>query len=177
MRISLQKTAGIFVIIILGFPLHYLYSWSGDSVIVGIFTPVNESVWEHLKLGYYSVLVLSVAEYSQTDKKLNNYFPARFAGLLAMELTILLVFYGYHLFTRLNYFLIDIGSYMVGAVICQAITFMIFQKAPFSRAIQASGLAAFIATGILFAITTFYPPRIPLFRDHNNGNYGIIKGK
>jgi hypothetical protein len=177
MSLPQLRSAGILAIILLGFLLHYLYSWSGEYVIVGLFAPVNESVWEHLKLGYYSVLALSVADYFQTSKTLNNFFPARIAGVLAMELTILVIFYGYHLFTRQNYLMIDIGSFMAGAVICQFITFWIFQKAPFSKAIQTIGLAAFIAPGILFAITTFYPPRIPLFRDHNSGTYGVFRGK
>ena len=177
MSLSQGRTAGIFVIIILGFPLHYLYDWSGESAFVGLFAPVSESVWEHLKLGYCSVVLLSIAEYFQTGKTLNNYFPARMAGLLALELTILLVFYGYHLFTRQNFLLLDIGSYMAGAVICQVITFRVFQKAPFSKSIQAAGLAAFIATGVLFAVTTFYPPRMPIFLDHNSGTYGIFKVK
>jgi hypothetical protein len=171
------RTAGIFVIILLGFPLHYMYSWSGESAIIGIFAPVNESVWEHLKLGYYSVVLLSIPEHLLKGKSLHNYFPARIAGLLAMELTILLIFYGYHLLTSQNYFLIDIGSYMAGAVICQLISFRIFRLAPFSKTLQTAGLAAFIAPGVVFAITTFYPPHLPIFKDHNSGNYVIFKVK
>lgn len=28
--------------------LHFVYEWSGSAVIVGLFAPVNESVWEHI---------------------------------------------------------------------------------------------------------------------------------
>ena len=28
---------------------HFAYPLSGDSALVGLFNPVNESVWEHLK--------------------------------------------------------------------------------------------------------------------------------
>lgn len=177
MRLLQWRTAGVFIIIALGFLFHYLYFWSGESALAGIFAPVNESVWEHLKLGYYSVVLLSVAEYLQTGKTLNNYFPARIAGVLAMELTILFIFYSYRFIARQSYFLIDIGSYMAGAVICQAVTFRIFQKAPYSKAIQAAGLAAFLMPPILFALTTYYPPHFPIFRDHKSGTYGILKGK
>jgi len=35
---------------ILGTLSHFFYDWSGQNIIVGMFCPVNESVWEHLKL-------------------------------------------------------------------------------------------------------------------------------
>ena len=34
---------------------HFLYEFSGNNAIVGIFTPINECVWEHLKLADYIV--------------------------------------------------------------------------------------------------------------------------
>lgn len=50
-----MKTKSIFIIsciisIIIGTLLHFVYEWSGNNFIVGLFAPVNESVWEHLKL-------------------------------------------------------------------------------------------------------------------------------
>ena len=38
------------IIIILGVLLHFAYEWSGNNNIVGLVTPVNESVWEHMKI-------------------------------------------------------------------------------------------------------------------------------
>ena len=47
--------AGFFWIVIVGSLLHFTYEWSGKSTLVGYFSPVNESLWEHLKLGYFSL--------------------------------------------------------------------------------------------------------------------------
>jgi hypothetical protein len=30
--------------------LHFLYDWSGKSRLVAVFSGVNESTWEHMKL-------------------------------------------------------------------------------------------------------------------------------
>ena len=38
------------VISILGTIGHFLFEWTGENAIVGLFFPVNESTWEHLKL-------------------------------------------------------------------------------------------------------------------------------
>ena len=59
---------GIPVIILLAFPLHFIYEWSGNQMVVGIFAPVNESVWEHLKLTYWPMLIWWVAGYLLLNK-------------------------------------------------------------------------------------------------------------
>ena len=42
---------------ILGTLLHFTYQLSGRNEIVGLFSAVNESVWEHLKLLYFPMLL------------------------------------------------------------------------------------------------------------------------
>ena len=44
-----QIFASIFCLI-LGTILHFTYEWFNYNVIVGLFSTINESVWEHLKL-------------------------------------------------------------------------------------------------------------------------------
>jgi hypothetical protein len=161
----------------LGFLLHYLYSWTGNSKIIGLVVPVNESVWEHLKLGYLSVVLLSFVEFFQIRSRVNNYFFARIVGILAFEVTIILIFYSHTLIIGENIFLIDIFSYMIGAIVCQHITYMILRLQPFHLAIQRIGLAAIIAMGVLFGVTTYYPPHIAIFQDNNDKTFGINKEK
>lgn len=48
---------GILFINLFGILLHFLYDFSGKVLIVGIFAPINESVWEHLKLGFYPIIL------------------------------------------------------------------------------------------------------------------------
>ena len=56
---SLQKwtilnyeLVGMVFIILLGSMSHFTFELSGFNPIVGAFSAVNESVWEHLKLGF-----------------------------------------------------------------------------------------------------------------------------
>jgi len=73
---------GFIAITLLGFLLHYLYEWSGSSGLIGLFVPVNESVWEHLKLGYWSIVLFSIPEYFQIRNSVNNYFLAKLIGVV-----------------------------------------------------------------------------------------------
>lgn len=45
---------GVFFLIIAGSLQHFTYDWSNQIPIVGVISPVNESVWEYLKLGFWS---------------------------------------------------------------------------------------------------------------------------
>lgn len=44
---------------LLGTGLHFLYTWC-PLPLVGLFAPVNESVWEHLKLLYWPFLAVCI---------------------------------------------------------------------------------------------------------------------
>lgn len=47
---------------ILGTLLHFTYEWSQNNAIVGLFSAVNESTWEHLKLLFFPMLFLTLFE-------------------------------------------------------------------------------------------------------------------
>ena len=61
--ISYWNIAGLIATIIIGFLNHYIYKWSEKSSLVALIAPVNESVWEHLKLGLWAVILFSFIEY------------------------------------------------------------------------------------------------------------------
>ena len=50
---------GILFCLILGSLSHFFYSWTLSNPIVGIFCPVSESAWEHMKLVFFPVLLYS----------------------------------------------------------------------------------------------------------------------
>ena len=48
---------GIPVLFVAGAFMHYFYSLSRKNVLVGLIAPVNESVWEHLKLIFLPMIL------------------------------------------------------------------------------------------------------------------------
>lgn len=48
---------GLVLFSILSIPLHFSYAWLGKLNMVGMFTPINESIWEHLKLLFWPLLL------------------------------------------------------------------------------------------------------------------------
>ena len=49
--------------IVFGTMLHFLYGWTGENRVVGLYAAVSESTWEHLKLLFFPVLLYTVWEY------------------------------------------------------------------------------------------------------------------
>ena len=49
--------------VILGTLLHFTYQWSGRNPVIGIFSAVSESTWEHLKLLAIPMLLFLFPEY------------------------------------------------------------------------------------------------------------------
>ena len=43
-----------------GVLLHFLYDWSGQSILIAPFSGINESTWEHMKLIYYPMFIFSI---------------------------------------------------------------------------------------------------------------------
>ena len=48
----------ILAVVLLGTLWHFAYAISGDAYFVGLIAPVNESVWEHLKIVYLPILAV-----------------------------------------------------------------------------------------------------------------------
>ena len=67
---------GCILSILLGIFFHFIYDLSGNSFLIGLFFPINESIWEHLKLVLVPItmfaLIYSFIYRKKTDM-LNNF--------------------------------------------------------------------------------------------------------
>ena len=75
-RLNIFLIIGAVFTIITGTLLHFVYEWSGESLFVGIFSPINESVWEHLKLLFFPMSVWILIGYFIFGKN-ENYFKGK----------------------------------------------------------------------------------------------------
>ena len=65
-------------VIVLGSLCHFLYDWSGGLSLAALFCPVNESVWEHLKLLYFPFLLVSLVSFRRSSPRPDLFFYSRF---------------------------------------------------------------------------------------------------
>jgi hypothetical protein len=167
------ELAGMILITIIGSSLHFTFELSGNQPVVGVFSAVNESVWEHLKIAFWPTLLYAIFEYRYLNKRTNNFFFAKTIGIYAIMLITPTIFYSYTIFIEEN-LIIDIASFIFAIIVGQLISYKLLTFKKLSDRLKLISLIALIILAIAFAAFTFYPPQIQLFQDPNTGDYGII---
>ncbi|NMB06820.1 MAG: hypothetical protein GX981_00360 [Tissierellia bacterium] len=166
------EIVGIFWIIIIGSLLHFTYEWSNKSLVVALFSAVNESVWEHLKLGYWALVFFILIEYWFLREFTQGFFLAKTIGILVMEIFIVIFFYSYIAIFKKPILILDVSSFIVGAILCQITSLKIMER-NISKTTNKIGFAIFILIGAILILFTFKTPHYDIFRDSNTGQYGI----
>ena len=115
---------GILWTLVLGTLSHFFYQWSHENMLVGLFSPVNESVWEHLKLLFFPALTYMFIEQKAMGKAMPGLLGKNLLGLFAGLLVMLLLFYGYTAFSGKSILWVDIGIFCV----CVLLTFLLPYK-------------------------------------------------
>ncbi|MVB11795.1 hypothetical protein CAFE_25200 [Caprobacter fermentans] len=168
------EITGFIVTVVLGTLLHFAYQWSGKSKIVGLFAPVNESTWEHLKLLFVPMTLFTAAEYFPVGWEKENFIAAKAVGILIGMFTILVIFYTYTGISGKNYLWADIVTFILGVAAAFGYAWFKMDKTPDPiKDSNLIGLTLILVIVFCFACFTFDPPRIALFRDPVSGRYGI----
>ena len=139
---------------------------------MGFFATVNESVWEHFKLGFWSLVIISLIEFPFIKQQINNFFLAKLAGLISLELVIIIIFYTQIAIRGESSIAIDIGSYVAGAVVCQLVAMQIMTKSKINITANRLGIAGLIIIAVIFMVFTYRTPHLSIFKDENTGEYG-----
>lgn len=160
--------------LILGTLLHFTYQWSGNNLFVGSFSAVNESVWEHLKLVFYPMLIAMIIEYFFVKKDVNNYIEAKTIGIFTAIFFIIVSFYTYSGIIGTSIIVIDILIFILSIILGEYVAYRLMKRKDESTVLTTS-LSIIILLFLLlcFIIFTYVPPEVNLFRDITTGMYGI----
>lgn len=176
MSIKKAQVVGFLLTSLLGTLLHFVFEWTGHRPPVGAISAVNESVWEHLKLIFFPMLVYGIAEYYLYGKRLSNFITVRFLSVL---LGLLIVAAGYYTYTGIlgyDVMPVNIILFELGLLAAYRFSYKNLKAGRYGSAGAKSwSLLGFAVLLILFVIFTYCPPRIDLFVDPQTGGYGIQK--
>lgn len=162
--------------LILGTLLHFIYEWSGNNTIIASFSAVNESVWEHLKLVFYPMLILGLIEYYFVKNIANNYIEAKAIGIFTAISFIVISFFTYTGIIGTNFFIIDILIFIISIILGEWTSYKLMKRkneSTIQTKILAGGILIFLLS--CFIIFTYVTPQVNLFRDFTNGTYGITE--
>lgn len=147
----------------LGTLFHFLYEWSGDNFFVGLFFPINESTWEHLKLVFLPILLVSLFEYFFIGAHEKDYICIKFRSSLLGMLTIIVLFYTY---TGVLGIVIDWLNILIYFISMGIAYLYSYRKLSSEKTLNCNpGFSFLLMTTllILFMIFTVFPPSLGIF--------------
>ena len=164
--VSKKNIFMIIFLFLLSFLWHFMYDWF-PSVLTSIFFPVNESIWEHMKIIFYCLFIGSVLE-----KKGNNYYLNILVKPLVGVLFYLIIFIPLYLIFGESMF-ISISLMLFTYIIMELLGIKISKQEELN--IKVLPIIIIILISILFSILTYYPLHNFLFFDSVKLGYGILK--
>ena len=174
MTLKKIKIINVVFLFLLSFLWHFMYNWFPNNIFALVF-PVNESIWEHMKIIYYCLLLGSVLEFYLCKKnniKINNFYIEAMVKSLLGVIFYLIIFIPLYLWLGES-MIISIGLMLVTYVFMEFIGYKILTSEELNINILP---VIIIALGcIMFVILTFYPLHNFLFFDEVKFGYGILK--
>ena len=158
-------TAGILFTLILGTLLHFCYDWSGHNPFAALFLPINESVWEHLKMLFFPALIYTIFEVFALSKTSARFLSARTLGMVLGMFFIVSSFYTCTGITGKHSLAMDILIFVLAVLAAFLLSRCLEVHCP--AVCLPSWLSSVILLLIVlcFFIFTTRPPALPLFQD------------
>ncbi len=158
----------------LGVLLHFAYEWSGGSMLAAIFSGVNESTWEHMKLLFVPLFLFSMVQVCLLGRNYPNFLAVRALSVLTGLALIPVLFYTYTGILGFHVTWVDISIFFLADMGAFCLDFSLLRRGRLSSGWQQIlGLLVLWGLAFCFVWCTFYPVRLPLWRDPVGGTYGI----
>lgn len=155
---------GIVFVLIIGTLSHFLYDWSGKNYFIGLFTPVNESVWEHMKLLFFPMLLYAVFLILKLKKNYPDITSSLCFGILTGTLLIPILYYIYTAVAGRDFFIIDIAIFILSVIAAFTLSYRLTETCrlkPYTVLLCFSVSVLFIC----FMVFTYNPPEMKIFKN------------
>ena len=139
--------------------------------LVGIFSNVNESTWEHMKLLFFPTLIFAIIQ-SFFFKERKDYWYIKLKGTIFGLVLIPAIFYLFNGIVGKSNDVINIMIFVISVLATYMYEARLFKEENPIYMINRNGLIAFLVVAILFAIFTFITPELGIFLDSTTNTYG-----
>lgn len=173
MNLKKILTLNIFIIFGLSFLTHFVYKILPID-LNAIFFPVNESIFEHMKMIYTTFLIDGIILYiifKKTNTKYNNFLISLFTSSLISIISFLIIWLP--IYYRIGENLIITLIVLLIAIILSQITSYYLLTSSNNKMLNYISLILIITCIILFAYFTYNPLYNDFFFDPIKEKYGI----
>ncbi|MEI3509064.1 MAG: DUF6512 family protein [Bacilli bacterium] len=173
MSLKRLKVIDVFIIFALCFLTHFIYSWFPNTLF-SIFFPVNESIWEHMKMLFSAIIIFSVADFillKVFEIEYRNFITSVFLSAVLSIIIFLAIYLPLYYFIGEN-MVLNLTVLFVSIVFSQAVSYFVLESKDYGLLNYVS-LIGIIFSYIVFGILTYYPPTEDLFYDPIDEKFGI----
>jgi len=152
---------------------NFVYKWSGQNIIFAPFSAVNESIFEHMKILFFPMLIFALIESYYLKEHYENFWGAKLLGILFGVILIPILYYTY---TGILGFSVDWFNIVIFFIADASAYFLenyLLKKKKVLNISNNFSLLMLIIVAIAFITLTFNQPKIPLFEDPRTGIYGL----
>lgn len=173
MNLKLNKIIATVAIFLLCFIIHFAYNLFPNPVSA-IFFPVNESIWEHMKMLYTSIIIYGLIDYLIMQKfhiKFSNFFMSLFISGVSSIPIFLILYLSFYYKIGPKMFL-NILILFIAIAISQIISFYILKRNDIKNS-NIISILLIIITFVIFGYLTYKPIKNELFFDGLKEKYGL----
>ena len=171
-KISILQFLGFITVSFLGTILHFLYDWTNSS-FVALFSSVNESTWEHMKLLFFPMFAVAIMQFFYIEKDKKNFWNIKLKGTILGLTLIPVLFYTLNGVFGQTPDWVNISIFFISAALALIYETRLLNKKTTKHSSQNLAFIALCLIAVTFWVFTFMPPQIPLFQDPISGLYGI----
>lgn len=145
---------------LMGSCFHFVYDYFPCFPLSLLF-PINESIFEHLKLSLYPMIFVDIYLYFKYYKQDKRILFPYLVGLLTSMLSIAMIYYFYHIGLNITNLWIDIGLLFVALLIGNGFTYLAYNDGWYLNLYVT--IVIFVVIIILISYWTYYPLNLPIF--------------
>lgn len=165
------QTIGIVIVSALGVLLHFLYDWTHNTVI-SLFSAVNESTWEHMKLFFFPTLLFLIVQRMRFGKRYPNFWYVKLKSTLLGLFLIPVLFYTLNGMFGATPDWMNIAIFFASVIAAFMYETRRFKEDTPSYRFSPMAICILCLIAISFGIFTYFTPKLPLFRSPTDGSYG-----
>ena len=161
----------VIIISIMGTLSHFLYDITNHNKVIGLFSAVNESTWEHVKIALTPTLLWGFIDgfiYGTNA----NYFFAKFISLFVIIILMPALYYGHKALIKKEIFILDIISFYIVIITSQYLFYLLLRIDTIPYIIQYLSCAGIFLLFGGYMIHTLMPAKNFLFKDPITNKYG-----
>lgn len=170
-KITIISTIAIFLLSSLS---HFVYDWF-PNIFTSIFFPVNESIWEHTKMIFTTMMFWGLVEYfiiSNHGKK--NFATALVVGTIITIIFLIATFTPiYYMMNKQENMIITLIIYFISIVVGQIVSYFILKQKKDFKLFNIISIVSIPIIFTIYGILTYYPIKLELFYDFLNNKYGL----